>query len=208
MADLIPPVLITLVVLAVGVWYFLASKRYLRRKISRLPRVKVSELRPGTRVKVAGTVRLLGEPLQSPVYRQACAYWHVEVQVQEYSTTVEGMVWYSLRTKQNQIDFVLHDETGDVRVAVDHSQIEATTAQLRASKYDTELPPHLSRFLEENGHPRKDERGRDRVFGFEEGIIGEGEAVEIVATVHTGPDGGLVLAGTLKAPLLVLDSEV
>lgn len=207
MADLIPPVLIvlTLVVILVGARF--TARRGASRKLSRLPRVKVSELQPGTRVKVAGTVRLRGEPLVSPVYQQACAYWHVEILAWEWSRSQRTMSWYSLRTKQQQMDFVLSDETGEIRVAVDHSQFHATTAQFRALEQDPELPPHLARFLDAHGHRRKDDKGRDRVFGFDEAIIAEGEAVEIVGTVQSDPDRGLVLAGTLKTPLLVLDSE-
>lgn len=207
MADLVAPVLIVLVLGMILVGVKFTARRGVIRKLSQLPRIKVSELQPGTRVKVAGTVRLRGEALVSPVYQQACAYWHVEVLAWEWSRSQQTMSWYSLRTKQQQMDFVLSDETGEVRVAVDYSHFHATTAQFRAAEHDPELPPHLVRFLEEHGHARKDDKGRARVFGFDEAIIADGEAVEIVGTVQSDPDGGLVLAGTLKAPLLVLDAE-
>lgn len=203
-----PFVAIALILVIFGLVYWLAPARRLRRQISRTPRAKVSELRPGDRVKVSGTVRLLGEPLQSPVYQEACAYWQVEVSAREYSQAQEGMTWFLLRTRRDQMDFALHDETGEVRVAVDHSRFAVTTAQWRASEYDTELPPHLLRFLEEHGHPLKDKKGRNRVFGFDEGIIGDGEAVEVLGTVEAGPDGELMLTGTPSLPVMVLDSEV
>lgn len=207
MAELIPPLLIVLLLVALLVGLRFRGRRGVIRKLSRLPCVKVNDLQLGTRVKVAGTVRLRGDPLVAPVYQQRCAYWHVETLAWEWSKPQEGMRWYLLRTQHEQIDFVLHDETGEVRVAVDHSRVHASTAQFRALEHDRDLPPHLARFLEEHGHPRTDDKGRVRRFGFDESIVAEGEAVEVVGTVQTDPDGGLVLAGTLEEPLLVLDSE-
>jgi hypothetical protein len=209
-----PPELVLFVVVAALGGGLLFALRYFspkaraRRRMDAATAATTAELAPGATVKVAGEV-VLPDPLESPIGRRPCAYWHVEMTYFE-SKRSEGTSkqWFWSGEVDARRDFVLRDATGEVPVSLEGAEITVTPSVFRPSNPSVREPleAHWERFLVEQGRPLVDNKGRPRIWGFEEKVVQAGDRVSVLGTVERVA-GGVRLVGTEGAPLLVSEES-
>jgi len=88
-------------------WVVSPRRRTLQR-LSETPRTLVQHAR-GT-VRVAGTVRSLGEPLRAPLSERDCVAYELRIEIWD------GEDWAERVVRRAAVDFALVDESGEARV--------------------------------------------------------------------------------------------
>jgi hypothetical protein len=99
----------------VALYRLIAARRSARarigKKLRRMPRTPLGEVKDGTHVKVAGEIRILDEPLVSPLGGSRCVWYEVVVHAQP-----DGRRWKVVARDEHSIDFLLTE--GDARALV------------------------------------------------------------------------------------------
>jgi len=126
------------------VYWYRSSRQWIRRKLAKLKRTPIGELKEGELARVIGTVKELDHTVVAPVSGAKCVYYHAVV-----DRRLNGE-WQRLIDQVHGIPFILEDDTG--YVYVDATRAQLTTQHLRF--YPATYPdPIFDRFLVANGVP-------------------------------------------------------
>jgi hypothetical protein len=126
-------------------WYREARQR-IHRKLARVPRVPIAELRESTPVRITGVVKPLASWVASPIHNRGCVFYRATIEVR-YTR------WVAHADEQHGVPFVIEDETG-------YAIVEPLAAELVTNDHRF-LPafnpdPVLDTFLLRHGIHSKD----------------------------------------------------
>jgi hypothetical protein len=121
-------------------WYR-ESRQRIHRKLARLPRVPIAELRDDTQVRITGVVKPLADWVASPIHNQGCVFYRATIEVKRRR-------WVPHVDEQHGVPFVIEDETG-------YAIVEPIAAELVTNDHRF-LPrlhpdPVLDAFLQRHG---------------------------------------------------------
>lgn len=113
------------------------------RKATTRPIAEVTK--DGRRVKVAGNVTLVGEPLSSPFGQRACAAYRVRlIALEEHGPR-------KLADETRHVSFRVEDDTGVARVETSSIRLVLSPARVLTQEGGGHLDPELRVFLREHG---------------------------------------------------------
>ncbi len=129
-------------------------------------------------VKIAGELRLIGDPLRSPLSGRACAIYDVLVE-EGFDSESPGHTLVPLERKA--IDFLLVDATGAARVRTDCKlQLVILRDKWHWDQSGDEPSPHLEALLQRHNL----RRGKS----YKEGVFEPGEQIVVVGQAQFEDD--------------------
>ena len=111
------------------------GRAQLAKRLRRMPRVPVAQVKDGTHVKVAGEIQLVAEPLVSPLGSVRCIWYEVVVHAH-----AEGERWKVVARDERRADFWLVDGEARALVRMRHPNVGAEV-QLRMERTAFESYP-------------------------------------------------------------------
>ncbi len=158
---------------------FLSPINRARRALKSARATNVADARPGSTVKLVGKLKLVGEPLVTPLGGVACAYYYVNAFQDAAAGATVDKPFKSLEVEKMS-DFVIEDTTGDAFVHVTGAIVAVMRdTQLTDSSIDYDVQ---EAFLEQHG--REIQLG----MRYTEGMLREGERVAVLGTVEESGD--------------------
>jgi hypothetical protein len=157
--------------------YFTKQARVLRA-LKTTEEKDIDQIKTGDRVRVTGTVQLLGTTLNAPLSGRKCAYWHVFVESRS------GKSSYTIADEEEAGDVIL--KKGPHIVVVRTRKIN--TYLLKDANYSSgflnDATDTLKRYLKKHNAKSTDLLGMNRSITYEEGVLEEGETVSVAGVAE------------------------
>jgi hypothetical protein len=162
-----------------------------RRQRRTMQLVRIADVTPGVRVKICGTVELIGTPLHAPVSGRACAGFSASL----YERDAQSAVWRRVLVEDEVAAFLVRDASG--------------VAVVRPRKIDVVWSVDVVRHAEDAASAEQ---------RWEEAALVAGEPVTIVGMARLEPDSTApssyrqmatrpVFDSAAPSPLFVVDGE-
>lgn len=155
-------------------WYFSADQRA-RRAIASVPIRAIPDVIGGERVRVVGTVELVGS-VAAPLSARPCAYWRVVVEEQRGA---KNKRWVKIVDEHEGVDFMISNGEHRALVKTDLCQPVLDNDASYSSGFMNDATPELEAFLAERGYA-----SQGWVFNksmrYREGVVEAGETVAVV----------------------------
>lgn len=156
-------------------WQWWSSGPQVARRRLRAVQVRpAASLRPGEVVKVSGRVALR-EALESPLRGAACAHWSAQIREK-----VGKNSWKVRAELSESRPFWLEDASGRVYVDLRSESLSLQTARQGASGLLDDPGPREQALLERAGMAAVGSIGFNRVLGYHEASLDEGERVAVL----------------------------
>ena len=171
-------VIIVIALIAIAIIYaaFHFNKRLqIRRKLQRFPASTIRRARSGDYVRIVGEVDFVSEPFISPVTQRECAFFHLEVEREQYRG--RSTQWETLFEEKVKSPFMVRQR--DYVAVVNVDEIEAYLYPDRGftpgvvNKGDEEL----ERYLATKNYDSKGNFGLRKSIRYKEGVLEKGEKV-------------------------------
>ena len=151
------------------------AKRY--RRIVRTPSSTIRDI-SGEYAKVEGVVA--SEKLRTaPFTGVQCVFYRCDVKQQKYG---DKSPW-TILLKDSDEEILLKDATGTVKVEINGAEVILRPTYNESAHVLSEAPPHLIRFLEENGIDPKNKLGIDKHLIFWEMVILPNQPILVIGPV-------------------------
>ena len=176
-------VLVFFVVLAIGlaVWWFSADQKA-RRAMKSVPLMRVDQLQPGGKVRVAGRAELI-QPAYAPLTGRPCAYWRVVVRERRGGS--RNRHWKTIIDEHGGADFFVHCLQSGARALVRPLHVHPLLVQdgRFSSGFLNDAMPHLDAFLAQRGYSSEGLLF-NKTMEYREGIVEQGELVAVMGLGH------------------------
>ena len=169
---------IILLLLCLFVLYFLKIRARRSHRIARTPVSPIGELKPGL-VKIVGKVALEKVHL-SPVTGVKSAFNRCTVQQKHYASSTLPRV---ILTRDSENYMLLEDPSGKVKVFLDGSEVILRPTYEQSTHVLESIPPHLLKFLGENGVDPQNSLGVNKHLIFTEYVVHPGQPILVIGNV-------------------------
>lgn len=154
-------------------------------------RRSVGELTADVVVEVVGQAVPAVEALTGPLSQRRCLGW--EITVEEYIVSElevhfrenrrEGN-WRTILHEQEIRDFFVEDQTGRVLIRAGYPDLTLAKDQGYRSALFSDSPPEVVAFLKAHGQKPTTALGENRMLRYREGVLTEGERVQVTGVVR------------------------
>lgn len=188
-----------ILILAVGFGIFIAASYFsesarLKRLLREAPRVDIKDFEDGGVGKISGRLEYLDEPLTSPLNGRTCALYDILVEEKPDSNK---NYWRTYVHENNQVRFIVRDNTGYAIVDPSHAQIVIVKDRHSTSGTFNDPTPEEKAFLNRHG-----KEGQGWVFNktlrYKEGVLEAGEEVAVLGFGMREPDPDPGRAGEMS----------
>lgn len=185
----------------VGLLYWFSSDRVARRKIASTPIRYIRDLADEEVARVVGTAGV-EKALRAPISGRPCAYFRVVVEEQRESDGHRH--WTTILDEQEGVDFLLKDETGEVRVVTSRAKAVLEQDRSQRSGFLRDASPALEAFLRKHGQSSEGLLF-NRTLRYREGAVEAGERIAVVGKVRRTPKGKIRLVAPPDGEVLLTD---
>jgi hypothetical protein len=160
--------------------HYLSRSQRRARTLGRLPVTRIADAKDGELVRIAGVLRVVGEPLIAPLSGRSCAYFVATVQEVgfEGGSTREG--WVDRFVERDVRNFVVEDTTGRARVETERFEAFCMRDVQRGTGPFRDATPELAKMLARHEMKSTGDLGMNRQLRFEEGSLEDGERVTVI----------------------------
>ena len=211
---LIPAVLILGVAVLIFIFTYFSTKNKILRKLSKVRRKQIYQVRDREYVKIVGKAKHAGTPLIAPLSKRTCVFYHVKVEQKNdkhWSTIVNDIQFQDFFIQTGTDNAAIHlkktrNSDKKVHLVTDHSF---------SSGFMKDADPATENYLKSFNKKSVGFLGLNKTLKYTERIVEIDEEIAVMGigkwtTLDTPIDGYsdsrvLTLSGIPKYPLLITD---
>jgi hypothetical protein len=177
------------VAILIGSWVykeFFSARGRARRALHKAPRVPIAQAKDGEVAKLAGRLRLVDEPLTSPLTSRSCAYFRTSVEQQK--SRGKSSYWDTIIEESDfSARLIIEDGTGSALVELVYPMVVLNMDTHLSSGFLNDATPELEAFLSRHG---VSSQGWvfNKTLRYKEGALEEGEKVAVYGLCRWEPD--------------------
>ncbi len=176
---------------------------FVRRALKAAPTTNIAEVEDGQRVKLIGTLKLLGEPIIAPLSGRQCAAYHAVVEHEPGGHSQSSTSMIVAAEERRACAFLICDDTGEAHVEPGGAEssivhdFEHDILRGEVIYQQTPGPPELASRTDtllmayDTCLDALEAKHRSTSFRVREGVLVEGETVAVLGTAgrSSGDDG-------------------
>jgi len=163
--------------------YYFSHKNKILRKLKQVSTKRIQLIKDNEYAKLIGKVRILDEPLISPVGNRKCAYYQIIV---EEKRGGKNKSWHTIIKEEKATNFII-ESSGEKAIVLADTPPKTKMVYLvkdvkQSSGTWNDAPKHLEKYLQSHGEDSTGLFGFNKSIRYREGIIEIGEKITISGT--------------------------